>query len=552
MHPERTATIPATAGSSKRGRQQGPKRRALRCTLVGVALVIGAGAINTASAGGLVVPGAGPSAQPRAGAFVARADDPTAISHNPAGFAKLDGTQLTVGANFIDFSLSYQRFGNYEVSDEMVAADYEGLPYPEVNDRSKPSAGIGPYQLLPLLAFSTDLGHPEWPIRVGGGIFTPQGYTARKFDEDYTIDGASDLAPGPQRYDAIEQSAIVIQPSVVVAYKVLPELDVGVRASWGFGEIKGKKAVWGIRNYDESRGQDSLFTLDSAKDKFIPGYSVGVMYRPTPFLEFGAAYNSQLNIDAKGVGSAQVGGGILDGAGTEPVTDEEANCAKGGVEGALKICFDLTVAQSATIGGRWILRDGDGSERADVELNVRWEDWSASKDNFIVVDGREKLTQQRLNPGLSRHGFRDTVSVRLGGSHRFDIGKKHQLTAKAGVAYDTAAAPDSWTRADLDGKARLTLGAGVGFEIGRYTISVGGGAALQPTVDVQPCKPPDGPVFGDIGCLEGGGETPTADRTAPDPQQPLLGKNNQAESPFNPGRYKSGYRIFSLGLTTSF
>lgn len=502
-------------------------------------------------AGGFVVPGAGPSAQPRAGAFVAKADDPSAIGHNPAGFAKLDGTQISMGANFVDYSLTYQRLGNYEASiDDAVPGDFEGLPYPEVSDKSKPDIGVGPYQLLPLLAFSTDLGHPEWPIRIGGGVFTPQGYTAREFDETHTLEGASDPAPGPQRYDSISQSAVVIQPSLIVAYRVLPNLDLGVRASWGYGEIKGKKTVWGVRNYDESRGQDSIFTLDKARDRFIPGFSLGALYRPTPSFEIGAAYNSKLTVHAVGTGSAEVGDSILDGAGTEPLPDEDARCETGGVEGALKICFDLVVAQTASIGARWILRDGDGSERSDIELDVRWEDWSASKDNLILVDGREKLTQRTLNEGVSRHGFNDVISVRLGGSHRIDIGKS-QLIAKGGVAYDTAAAADSWTRVDLDGKSRITMGAGLGFLFGRYEINVGGGLAIQPDVTVEACKPPDGPSVEDPGCGPNG-EIPTRERESPDPQQPLAGKNNQVESPFNAGTYESGYRLFSIGLTTRF
>ncbi len=507
---------------------------------------------QTTSAGGIVVPGAGPSAQPRAGAFVASADDPTAIGHNPAGFAKLDGTQISLGANFVNFDLSYQRFGNYELSvDDREPGDFEGLPYPEVTDKSKPSVGIGSYQMLPIIAFSTDFGRPDLPFRFGGGVFTPQGYTAREFDEEIAIDGATDLAPGPQRYDSIEQEAVVIQPSLVFAYRALENLDLGVRASWGWGRLKGKKTVWGVRNYDESRGQDSLFALEKATDRFVPGFSVGVLYRPSPMFEVGGAYNSALKMHAAGFGSSEVGGGILDGVGTEPVPDAQADCATGGVEGALKICFDLTIAQSASAGGRLILRDSAGNERSDIELNLRWEDWSASKDNVITVDGREKLTGRDLNVGLSRHGFRDVLSVRLGGSHRFDIAS-YQLKAKAGVAYDTNAAPDSWSRVDLDGKSRLTMATGLGFRFGRYEFSAGLGLVLQPTVDVQPCKAPDGPTPTDEGCLAGGGETPANDRENPDPQQPLQGKFNQVESPFNAGRYKSGYKLFSFGMTTRF
>ena len=71
-----------------------------------------------ASAGGLFVPGYGSQAQPRAGAFVAKADDASALYYNPAGLAWQKGTSLHLGMNFIDFDQTYQRAGVYETPEE--------------------------------------------------------------------------------------------------------------------------------------------------------------------------------------------------------------------------------------------------------------------------------------------------------------------------------------------------------------------------------------------------------------------------------------------------
>jgi long-subunit fatty acid transport protein len=522
----------------------------MRSSLLATAATASLAAPFPVNAGGMVIPGAGPPAQPRAGAFVARADDASTVAHNPAGFAKLDGTSVTIGGNFIDLSLRYQRLGAYEPSAQSDAPDYEGQPFPAVEDRSRPTVGLGGFQLLPLFAVATDLGHPEWPVRFGAGLFTPNGYVSREFPETHQLEGAVDPAPGPQRYDIMEQQALLLQPSLAVAYSPIPGLDVGARVSWGWAQIEGKKTLWGIRNYEEYEGRDSVFTLEGARDNFVPGFSLGALYRPSPSLEIGAAYNSQLNVHAVGRGAAEVGEGIIDGVGTEPVPDDQVRCAPGGVEGSLFICFDFVVAQSASTGARWIWRDGSGGERADLELDLRWEDWSAAADNVITPDGQEKLTGRRLEVGLSRHGFRDVLSVRLGGSYAIPVAGI-RLIGRGGAAYDTAAAPDSWTRVDLDGKARLTLGTGLGLEIGRYRLDLGAGAVIEPTIEVEPCKPPHGPSAEDPGC-GGDGEIPVRDRDAPDPQQPLQGKLNQVESPFNAGRYESGYRLFSFGLTASF
>ena len=58
---------------------------------------------SVANAGGIFVPGTAPQAQARAGAFVAKADDPSALFHNPAGFSKGTGTVIQIGANFLDY-----------------------------------------------------------------------------------------------------------------------------------------------------------------------------------------------------------------------------------------------------------------------------------------------------------------------------------------------------------------------------------------------------------------------------------------------------------------
>lgn len=505
---------------------------------------------STALAGGIVLPGAGPQAQARGGAFVAKADDPTALAHNPAGFAKLDGTHVVLGVNLVDYNLAFTRAGRYEPADN--AGDYVGQPFPTVELDAKPSVGIGNYQAIPSIVVSTDFGHPEWPIRTAFGIFAPQGYPGRDFPEEVAVEGASDLAPAPQRYDIVEQDARTVLPSVAVAYKVNERLNLAVRLSWGFASVKGRKVVWSVRNYEEGPGADSVFNLD-ADDPFVPGYGLGALYRPTDFLEIGANYNSGIAIRAKGIGNSEVGGAGIDGLKSVPVEDQFAQCAPGGVEGALKACLDLDIPQMATIGARYILREPSGREKADVEFDVRWENWSNASNTKILVDGQVDTNGGilPLNYSLNRHGYKDVFSMRLGGHYQIPVGSM-RLHLRAGASYDTATAPNSWTRVDIDGKARALFTSGLALETARFRIDVGGGIGVEPTIEVEQCLPPDGPTVDMPGCAPGGTMTPFGDRTAPDPGQPLQGPLNQLENPFNAGRYESSYRLFSLGVTTWF
>lgn len=493
-----------------------------------------------AYAGGLFVPGTGPQAGGRAGAFVAKADDPSALFHNPAGFARQNGWVIQVGANFVDYDLTFTRTGVYEEPPN-VDLPYTGDPYAPVSDQSKPELGIGPFQAVPIIAVSGDIGVKN--LRIGFGLVAPQAYPTRDFAPDYQFEDPN-TPPPPQRYDSMNQNAATALPSVAVAYRVTEDLDVGVRGTWGFGQVKASTYVWGIRNYEEYVSNDGLFSID-VKDNFVPGFGLGVQYRPSSRLEIGAAYSSALTVEAKGTGSAQIGSALGVGGMAEfvvPPDDQFAQCAPGGIDqNNLKACLTLHLPQTATIGARFILRDAANEEKGDVELDVKWEDWSAASDVRVIVDGQSGLTGLPLNEAFIRHGFQDTFSVRLGGA--YDVA--NEITVRGGVAYDTAAAPESWSRADLDGAARATFTAGAAYTIGKIRVDFGAGYVFEPTRTVAECNP----SVGNEGCPEGSGQVPVAERDRPDPNQPLTGPNNGVENPFNGGTYESHYLLFSLGLT---
>ncbi len=502
-------------------------------------------------AGGLFVPGAGPSAQGRAGAFVARADDPTAMSHNPAGFAKLDGTQLYIGANFLRYAMSYQRSGAYEAGNGPDPLPFEGRAFPKVENDGDTAIGPLGSQALPSFVISSDLGHPEWPLRFAVGLYSVQAFPSRSFEREVTLEDGV-VAPAPQRYDVVNQEIILSAPSLGVAYSPTDKLDIGVRASWGFGSFKGSKTVWTLRNYNEDPGNDATFTLHEAKDNFIPTVGAGFLYRVNSSFEVGGAWNSQGKIEGEGTGSSIIGGGNPFGESVEviPRPDNQTECAPGGEPGALKACVFLTMAQSASLGGRWILREPDGREKADIELDFKWEDWSVANESLVKVDGQVNLTGMPLNPVANPHGYQDVLSTRLGGSYRMDVGAG-RLELRGGMAYDTRTAPKSWTRVDQDGKRRATFATGLGYEFGgasanKYRLDLGMGAVWEPDITVGQCKAPNGPDENSPGCEEG------VDPVNPTPAQPLFSEGSQKESPFNAGTYKSGYLMAAIGLRVIF
>jgi long-subunit fatty acid transport protein len=515
------------------------------CTAVAAGLLFLAVATG-ARAGGLFVPGYGSQAQPRAGAFVAKADDPSALYYNPAGLAKQKGTSIHLGFNLIDFDQTYQRAGTYEEPADGEPPSWTGEPYPEVTDNSKPAIGIGGFQGIPLFAVASDLGGLT-PIVFGAGLIADHGFPEREYSESYQFEDP-DAPPPPQRYDIISQDVSAAFPSLAAAYRVVPQVDLGVRVSWGFAGSKGRQQVWGIRNYAEDVHRDGQFEVD-ASDNFIPAAGVGLLYRPASSVEIGASYHTPKSLNFKGEGRAALGSGL--GLGEEMeflVPENDAPiCDSGGTVTFFKACINFKLPQTASLGARYVVRDRSGEERGDIEFDVQWEDWSSATDLEVLVDAKSGLTGLNLQPAVVRHGFRDVFSFRLGGSYGFDVGDD-RLEARAGAAYDTAAAPLSWTRIDIDGMARTTLGAGLAYDLASLRFDLGGGVVLEQDRTVEECNT----SLDQLSCRSAEEPTPHRDRESPDPIQPLATQENQVESPFNAGTYSQGYVLLSLGVTYAF
>ncbi len=531
----------------------GPRRsrRTLSPALAAVAALGVAPAL--AHAGGLVLPGTGPVSTGRAGAAVASVDDPSALATNPAGLAGLHGTIVHLGMSLIDYHLTFDRSGNYDPVADPTNPEplpWEGQPYGAVSDASTPPIGLGSYQIVPVVAVASDLGHAVKGLTLALGVFAPNAYPTRRMGADYVLEDPA-VPPPPTRYDIIEQQAAVVLPSVAAGYRVNDKLDVGARVSVGFANIEATTYVWGLDNFDEWTGKDAKFHV-AAKDGFIPAFGLGVRFRPMANLELGAAWSSKIHVGARGTGDSQPGSGNEIGGmpvTVEPIPDDRAVCAKGGTADALKACVDFDLPMQATIGGRWILRDGLGQQTADVELDLAWEQWGAASDYDLHIDGMAAVGPGigiDLQPTVIRHGFKDTIAARLGGSWQKDVGPG-RLTLRGGASYDTAAAKTNWERSDLDGAARTTLAAGASYRMRKVSFDLGAGTVLEPTRSQgTTCNPALPPAPADPACVGG-----TA-ATGPDPVQPTKDPSGQTQNPIASGTYESGYALIMLGVSTWF
>ena len=545
-----------------------------------------------AVAGGLFLPGNGAVSTSRAGASVAAVDDGEAIAVNPAGIAKASGTTITVSAAMLSYAMEFQRRGTYDPAPG-ESYPYAGQPFALVKNDVRPPLGIGSLQPVPVIAVTTDLGGLVPGLRLAAGIYPPNAYPFRDMCtqlggrcDKYVFNADFAVPPPSTRYDIMYQEAAVFLPSLVAAYRILPTLDVGVRLSAAHANLKSTTALWGLPgNYSENPKVDSVFTVD-ATDSFVPAFGLGATFRPTPALELGVSYSSELAIHARGTAVAENGPSVaLLGIAPQivPVPDDQARCARGGTQMSLASCVDLALPMTAQLGARYRFLDGTGGERGDVELDLDWENWgktcddrafndgscASPSDYRVIVDAQAEIAGNSalalpLKTAVVRHGLRDTIGVRLGGSYRLPVGAprdepggdhgRDQVIFRGGLAYDTGAARTGWLRADLDGAARTTLALGAAYRTRRFEVTLGAGAVLEgspsnPNVGggAAPCNPT---TVGQ-GC-SGTGDAPVGARQGPDPINPVADPDAQLENPIAQGDYKAHYFLLMLGGTARF
>jgi len=236
---------------------------------------------------------------------------------------------------------------------------------------------------------------------------------------------------------------------------------------------------------------------------------------------------------------------------------------------------------TAQVGARYKFLDAKGQEKGDVEVDLDWEHWGAKcnylpaseggdpscidpSDFHVVVDAQVAEVSNPQNALPLRdahigHGFQDTYGVRVGGSWSFPV-DGDTLIARGGIAYDTSAAKPGWERLDVDGAARTMIAAGASYKMDRLKFDAGFGVILEGTRSTsRDCNP----TGSSIGCAGTGNNAPvpgwrtatdgnTPDRVGPDPTNPLLNPNVQAENPVNEGTFKSHYLMILLGASYQF
>jgi long-chain fatty acid transport protein len=454
---------------------------------VAAVLLVSAGA---ARAGGFTAGTNGTQAVARGGAFVAKADDPTAIELNVAGLARQRGTRLLFDANVTMHTMAFDRAGVYPGDPNAAGAPaYAGMPYPRTEN-------IGGAFFAPILGITTDFGYfDRWTFAIGG--FGPPSVGNRKYG--LTVNGL----PSPGRYDIVNAGLLVIYPTIAAAVRVTKWLDLGLAlhiavSNVNFTTVSNNKPLGCVADEDPECDSVTNVSLTGATATF----SFGALARPLPWLAFGVNLWGPTYLESSGTVTVQP-------------------------PARLTIPFEPAAATLRT-QLPWILRAGvrfiwmkDGRERADIEVDGQYEAWHQAQrlGPEITIPELGPFSDIRTRVVAN---FRDTFAVKVGGAYNLPI-KNATLSFRLGFYFDSAATTYAYTRINFDTIAKYAGTGGIGLSIRGFTFNLSYAYVYSPervvtNGEVRPIS-----IFDD----------PDAPSTAP---------------AINNGRYNANRQVVSLGF----
>ncbi len=391
--------------------------------------------VAVASAAGFYFLDSGVRAQGRGGAFVAGANDQSAQYYNPAALSRVERATVSLDGWVIAQSVYFDR------ADEPGWNSFEAVengapPQPE------PAGGV----VLPLAPLHPALAGTTVAI----GLYLP------------TSPLLSYPADGPQRYALVESAVLQGYAGPSVAQRVAPWLTVGAGLQYTFLSVDQALATVLCTETLDSCGTDDprddvslrLTTLDA--NQF--SWNAGILVEPTPWLAVGAS--AQPQIDYRTRGSMEVS------------FSDDNTLVRPELTSGTFADDDVTVAVSLP----WILRGGvqvSPSARSRVELAGTWTQWSAMSELRITdIDLSLTTREEGVLKGepisvtddvAFATGFVDAWSLRLGGE--FDVATP--VTLRAGVAYESSAAPDTMVSVFMVDGPKVAVAAGATARLGK-------------------------------------------------------------------------------------
>jgi long-chain fatty acid transport protein len=369
---------------------------------------------GSAFGSGFLIPEQGAKASAMAGAFVATADDPSAIFYNPAGIAN-QGETLTVlaGTTLINFTNEFTGDPNSEIASG-VEAKYNRHTFN-----------------IPNMYAVKRLGATN--LTLGVGVFAAFGLRTDWAD------------PFAGRYISKDADLKTTSINPVVAYKFSDALQIG-------GGIEYRRARVILNANRMALNPFAGRIVDIANTRLVSeygdsiGWNAGILFKPTPMLRFGASYRAPMDIDLKGdaeITQILTGNPQFDAIiGAQLPPDQRINT---------KFPFPSVASVGVAVSP---------NEDWDVEFDVirtGWSRFEALAVNFETTPGSSFVREQN---------WQDSNSYRLGFNHN----ATSEFDVRFGVLYDENPQPIEAVSPLLPDSDRLGASLGAGWHAGPFLV----------------------------------------------------------------------------------
>ena len=386
-------------------------RKRLLWTIVG-ATVVGSA---TASFGqGFKINEQGTKAMGMANAFVAQADDPSALAYNPAGIAFLKGSQFQLGGLTI-FVPQTEFQGTTKLSGTTV-----------VNEKAN-----GDTFIVPTVYATKSLESIPLSFGLGINTFYP---LAKRWDASSAFrDSSQEISIKP----------INFQPTVAYRFDDLKlAVAAGLDVTWA--RVSMQKMAYTQLPPALGGSYAELGTLGADATGTGIGYNFGLQWKPLDSLSFGAAYRSQIKLN-------------LDGDANYLATTTLGQSPTLGLAKAIKTGAktDITLPDSLSLGVAYKPIDA-----LTLEFDAEWTGWSSY--DKLEIKFSNGLAAFNNKPDVKN--WKDVWTYRFG--TQYAVNKN--LDLRAGFAYDVNPIPDSTLGPELPDSDRynVSIGSGIHNEFG--------------------------------------------------------------------------------------
>ena len=476
-----------------------------------------------AASSGLDSPESGVEQVGRGSAWLARATDPLAAYYNPAAMA-FQATGVHLGAQLMFAKKCFTRSTvdpatGKEVS---VPAD-QGVPVPLLPGQSQPSDGSGVLPSATTCGTATAFPNPQLGavfritdrLAVGLAVVAPHAAGKANFGESlaYTrnFNGTnfSLTQPAGQRYMLVSSDALIVNPTISVAFAPTDYLSFGAGFVWGIATAHFVNFTEAVSNppaagdFGDHARNDVRAELKT-KDLFIPGFVLGGLWSATSNLDVAAWFKWQdaikgttdLTLESlywknSGARNSDACSGV-DAMGN-PLA-KGCNITDAPKAGTLK----LNIPMEAKIGFRYHLPRADQSKKPswadkpdkpgrrvrdpmsedwfDVEVDFTWANNSAVDNlelrfqpGIVIKDGSAGGVGQVPVNGDIPHKWRDVFGVRLGGDV---VVLPNRLTLRTGGYFETKGQDDAYLAIDFVNGWKAGLSGGATVRLGPIDLSV--------------------------------------------------------------------------------